>query len=70
MITVRQLIEKLKQCDPDAEVYVGAQGYSNYNADAETYWSDAVGVNVVKASNGNGIIIRDDCRVEGEDGEI
>ena len=70
MTTVKQLIEALKKCDPDAEVYIGAQGYSNYNADNQTYWSDSVGVNLVKASNGNGIIIRDNCIVEGEDGEV
>lgn len=63
---VRDLIEALKQFDGDAEVYVGAQGYSNYNPDYQTYWNDQMGVNIVKADNGNGIIIRDNCMVEGE----
>ena len=66
VITVKALIEALQKCDPDAEVYVGAQGYSNYSADRQTYWDDSVGVNVVKAASGNGIIIRDDCLIEGE----
>lgn len=66
LITVKQLIEALNKLNPDAEVYVGAQGYSNYNADTGDYWSDNIGVNIVKANNG-GIIIRDNCMVEGEE---
>lgn len=67
IIRVEQLIEALMQQDMNAEVYVGAQGVSNYDADAEDYRSDSVGVVVVKANNG-GIIIRDPSNmVEGEE---
>lgn len=65
IIKVKSLIEALSKENPDAEVYIGAQGYSNYDADRGDYWSDSVGVNVLHTLNG-GVLIRDNCMVEGE----
>lgn len=59
---VKDLIDQLSKLNPDALVYVEAQGYHNYDIDTDGYKEDEG--TLIQTKNGKVFICAENCYLE------